>query len=220
MIHSAFILGLVGSLHCLGMCGPISLLVPANPRRYLLSRAIYNSGRITTYVLLGLFIGVLGQQTGFYLSQKYLFIALGVLILTFTLLPIKFKSKIDQSYFITRFTASLRRGISQLSSKGGKSKQFLFGILNGLLPCGMVYAALSGAFVLGSLKEGALYMLFFGIGTLPVMMSFGFIGKWIPSGLKSQKVFIYAYLILGVFFIYKGMHLPTMHGEMTLCKAP
>lgn len=93
-------------------------------------------------------------------------------------------------------------------------------MLNGLLPCGMVYAALSGAFVLGSLKEGALYMLFFGIGTLPVMMSFGFIGKWIPSGLKSQKVFIYAYLILGVFFIYKGMHLPTMHGEMTLCKAP
>jgi sulfite exporter TauE/SafE len=226
VIYSALLLGFAGSLHCFGMCGPLSLLVPGDKSKrgkYLLGRLIYNLGRITTYGLLGLIIGLIGEQVGFAVPQKIIFLTSGFGILLYLLLPNSSKNKLSVLPSVVRFNQFIKRSIAQLTKKYGKSTQFVFGLLNGLIPCGLVYAALSAAFITSSITSGVLYMVLFGLGTLPMMMSFGFIGSLIPKALIIKPKLIYgiSYFILAAFMLYKGFTTPISHyansHEMTIC---
>ena len=90
MFYSAFIMGFIGSLHCVGMCGPIAMMLPAdNSKRgkFIMGRVLYNGGRILTYAFLGLLVGFIGESTIYFISQKSLSILLGVLILIGVFLP-------------------------------------------------------------------------------------------------------------------------------------
>lgn len=222
MIYTAFIMGLIGSLHCLSMCGPISLLVPTKPGKYLLYKSIYNSGRIFTYILLGVVVGLLGEQTALYIPQKFTLLFGGLLLLVFAYLPEKWKSKLSYWRPVQHLSAALRKNIGAFAKKRQILSQFSFGMVNGIIPCGLVYAAIGGAFLTQNLQEGAIFMLFFGLGTAPMMMSFGVLGKYISIKVRPKYIYTFSYLILAIFFLYKGYHLPTFqtHGEMTICKAP
>ncbi len=226
MLYSAFILGFLGSLHCFSMCGPLSLLLPAGKNRYLFGRLIYNTGRITTYALLGLLTGILGQQAGFMIPQKILFIVLGAVLLTWILLPKKWEKRISVMPPVLRLASFARRSMSKLTQRHGLPVQYGFGLINGLIPCGLVYAALSGSFLTAGITEGVLFMIFFGLGTLPMMMSFGVIGKLLPAFLQVRPKLIYtvSYFVMAVFFLYKGFQLPVSHyansREITICRTP
>lgn len=226
MFYSAFFLGFLGSLHCFSMCGPLSLLLPADKRRYLTGRLIYNTGRITTYALLGLLTGVIGQQAGFIIPQKIIFITLGLLLLSYLSLSATWKKRLSVWGPVLRLASFTRRSISRLSRQNGLAVQYGFGVVNGLIPCGLVYAALSGAFLTAGITEAAGFMVFFGLGTLPMMMSFGVIGKFLPAFLRVRPQLLYtvSYLVMAVFFLYKGLQLPVTHyansHEITICRTP
>lgn len=227
MMYSAFILGLAGSLHCFGMCGPLSLLVPADRSKrlqYLAGRLVYNSGRIFTYILMGLAIGLIGEQAGFAIPQKIVFITLGTILLIYLLLPSSIKTKLSILPAVSRFSGFLKRSISTLHKKNRLSSQFLFGLLNGLIPCGLVYGALSASFLTADAFDSMLYMGVFGLGTLPMMLSFGVLGSFISKmfSVKPKLIYSLSYLVLAIFMLYKGINTPLEHyannHEITVCK--
>ncbi len=229
MIWAAFMMGLVGSLHCAGMCGPLTLLLPQNQVtsfRYISGRTLYNASRIFTYAILGFLIGLFGEQSSLFISQNILSVLFGILILLVLFLPDSIVNKLDTYPPIARFTGKLKSGIKNSFGLGYFSSQVVFGLLNGLLPCGLVYAALAGAFLELSPWKGALFMGLFGLGTLPMMLS-------ISLGSKSLRLFIgnhgrlfikLSYSFLAVWLILRGflfdgahLHAHNMEGFIQYC---
>lgn len=212
MLYSAFIVGLMGSLHCLGMCGPIALALPVNNRtKYhaLLGRIVYNSGRILMYSLLGFLMGAVGQSLAFTSSQQQLSIVIGVVILVLFLLPSSLTQKINPINPISRFTGRIKQQFSQLIKQKSNKALFLMGLLNGLLPCGLVYVALAGAIAMGSSINGLAYMALFGLGTLPIMLAVAMAKEFIsvPWRVKFSKVAPVFTIVLAFLFILRGMNL-------------
>lgn len=229
MFFTAFLMGLVGSLHCVGMCGPLTLLLPQDQKisfKYVLGRSFYNLGRMFTYASLGLMIGLLGQQSTFFISLKVISVVLGIALIGFVVIPQRW---FNASGIMARFTGKLKSSIKrtfELSYLGG---QLSFGIINGLLPCGLVYAALSGAFLTLDPFLGAGFMVFFGLGTIPLMLtvslSAGYIKKLL--GKHSLKIISATYLLIGSWLIIRGFifDTPQLHGYnvnelIEICKAP
>ena len=179
---TAFLLGLVGSLHCAGMCGPLALALPAAGNTmpgYVLGRVAYNTGRIVTYCLLGIVFGLAG----------WTFLLAGLLR--------------------RRFFAALA----------------VLGLLNGLLPCGLVYVACAGAAATGGTMAGASYMTAFGIGTVPMMLAISLSGKLVPPSLRLKlvKTIPVCVFLLATLLIMRGMSLgipyvsPDMSGSGASC---
>ncbi|WP_337042337.1 sulfite exporter TauE/SafE family protein [Emticicia sp. 17c] len=226
MLYTAFILGLAGSLHCMGMCGPISMLLPGDKtklNRYITGRVLYNLGRILTYSLLGLLIGLAGEQISLFASQKILFILVGTGILLAFIMPAQWRAKLDILPFVSRFNNFIKSSFTGLYKKHTLFSQFIFGVLNGLLPCGLVYAALSGAFLTSNTFESMQFMALFGLGTLPMMMSFGFLGGFLRRivGFRPKMIYTVSYILLGIWLIFKGANLPaTSFGSHTTQEIP
>ncbi len=181
----AFALGLLGSLHCAAMCGPLMLALPVPPGgawRFTFGRIIYQLGRVTTYAWLGVVAGVIGKSIFLAGIQRWLSIALGVLILTGFLVS----KKISLSAPVVRLVGKLKAAMStQLRQRSFRSLALL-GMLNGLLPCGLVYVAMAGAVASGSLPNGIIFMATFGLGTLPAMLGISLSGKLFPLALRTK----------------------------------
>jgi len=181
----AFALGLVGSLHCAAMCGPLLLALPAPPGgagRFVAGRLVYQLGRIATYGLLGVVAGLVGRTILLAGFQRWLSIALGVTIL----LGVLASKKAALSAPVVRLVAHLKSAMSaQLRQRGFRSLALL-GMLNGLLPCGLVYVALAGAVAQGGLLDGISYMALFGLGTVPTMLGIGLSGKMFPPAFRLK----------------------------------
>ncbi len=228
MLWTAFLMGLVGSLHCAGMCGPLTLLLPSGKStssRFIAGRLLYNLGRIATYALLGLLVGLVGQQSTLFVSREIISVTVGVLILVFVLLPDKWLSEINVYQIIARTTGKLKAGFKRNFETNYYTGQLVFGFFNGLLPCGLVYAALAGSFIqLDTLKGGA-YMALFGLGTLPMMLSISLGSGWLKRHFSGQirKLIPLTYAFLAIWLIYRGLQAPTPHlhgsdsGEMVEC---
>lgn len=207
----ALIVGLLGSFHCAGMCGPIALALPLREnswRTKLISGLLYNFGRIFTYALLGCTFGILGYGLAFWGAQQFVSIFAGVLMILSILFPIIFRS--------FRFGAVFEKGLSLFSNFFGKLfgfrtyfSTFMIGTLNGFLPCGLVYIALAGAVVSNGPGAGAIYMMLFGMGTLPVLLTVSMAGNLIGIRFRNavKKVIPYAIIIIGILFILRGLNL-------------
>lgn len=208
MLLAAFTLGFLGSLHCVGMCGPIALALPIGqmrPASRLMSVWLYNNGRVLTYSLLGALLGFLGMGIALAGYQQILSIVLGTVLLFGLLLPKIFrkpgKSLITWSL---RFKSLFGRWMQ----KKGPQALFITGMLNGLLPCGMIYIALAGATASGETIKGALFMAVFGLGTLPAMFSVSLISsasRPFRTGLRHTMPAIT--FIAGVLLIVRGLGL-------------
>ncbi len=181
----AIALGLLGSLHCAAMCGPLMLALPAPPGgagRFLAGRIFYQLGRVATYCLLGVVAGLIGKSIFLAGLQRWLSIALGLAILAGFLLS----KKIVLAAPVVRLVARLKSAMSaQLRQRGFRSL-ILLGMLNGLLPCGLVYVALAGAVSRGSLLNGIAYMALFGLGTMPTMLGISLSGKLFPIAFRVK----------------------------------
>ncbi len=211
-ILAAFFVGLVGSLHCIGMCGPIAIALPvpdSNNLSFFTGRILYNIGRVVTYSFLGAVLGLVGSKIALAGAQQAVSIVLGVVIIIAVLLPQKYKNYFAQHPMIQKLAHPLKSNISVLFSKGTFSAMFLIGILNGFLPCGLVYVALAGAIASGDAISGAAVMILFGLGTVPTMFAASVFGKFINIGIRTKirKAVPVLAIILGVIFILRGMNL-------------
>ena len=170
MFLTALMLGLAGSLHCVGMCSPLVVAVTNLNGPQFINRVVYNSGRILSYTLLGMIaasFGALFKFTGF---QQVVSMALGALlilggVLGLTYLKIPFLTKA-----ILAVTGGIKKTFSKFLSKKSMSSLTLMGMLNGVLPCGLTSIALAYCISLSTPQEGFLFMLIFGLATLPVML--------------------------------------------------
>lgn len=223
MFWTAFAIGALGSFHCIGMCGPIALSVPMGGKTgaaAAIRGSGYNIGRVFTYALLGFLVGFLGQYVALGGYQQGLSIAVGVLILAFLVLPKSITKKVDPtSTFAIAFLKlkSVFRGLFQSKSPIGS---LVLGLVNGLLPCGLVYVGLAGALALGNPAEGALFMAAFGLGTVPVMITVILAGDLISVQwrAKIRKLMPVMFAIMGALFILRGMNLgiPYISPDMTI----
>jgi sulfite exporter TauE/SafE len=209
---SALIVGLVGSLHCAGMCGPIAIAIPLNNSSWL-SRIsgtlLYNTGRTLTYALLGAIFGLAGLGLALGGLQQWVSIALGIVMILSVLIP-----KVGaMGKSVTRISNLATSQVKKLFGKYFRVRTytslFILGLLNGLLPCGLVYIALAGALVMSHVYEGALYMVFFGLGTIPMMMALSLAGNVISGKLRTRlnRFLPYFIVLLGIIFILRGMNL-------------
>lgn len=212
LLIAAISLGFLGSFHCVGMCGPISMALPLNSPSItskIIGAFIYNFGRLVTYSLLGALFGIVGK--GFIIAgyQQTLSIALGILLLLIIFIPNHFLSRFRFTGNIYKISSHLKTHLSQLFRKKSSSSLFLIGILNGLLPCGLVYLGIAGAIATGNSINGSLFMAAFGLGTLPAMLTISLFGSSISLSArrritKSVPVFV---SIMALLLILRGLNL-------------
>jgi len=211
-ILAAFFIGLVGSLHCIGMCGPIAIALPvptSSNLSFFAGRILYNLGRVVTYSFLGAFLGLVGSKIALAGAQQIVSITLGAIIIIAVLLPQKYKNYFAQHPAIQKLAQPLKLNIGILFNKGTFSAMFLIGILNGFLPCGLVYVALAGSISSGDAISGAAVMILFGFGTVPAMFAATIFGKFLNFGIRTRirKAVPVLAIILGVIFVLRGMNL-------------
>ena len=205
---TALVLGLAGSLHCAGMCGPLALVLPAPSKgaiNFIAGRAAYNLGRIITYCLLGLLFGSLGKTLFVAGVQRWLSIGLGAVLLAGL-----FSSKrLILAKPISALVTCLRCGMSSFLRQRSFISLAALGLLNGLLPCGLVYVAAAGATSTGSVAGGACYMALFGAGTLPMMLIISSSKKLFPASfrLRLGRVVPVSIFLLATLLIFRGLGL-------------
>lgn len=211
MLFSALVFGLLGSFHCIGMCGPIAFMLPVdrtNQVKQFFQILSYHLGRLTTYSIIGLIFGFLGKGFKFFGFQQQLSILTGVLMILTIVFP-----RIFQNTKITQPISTLVLKLKSALGKELKNKRndtfFTIGFLNGYLPCGLVYMAVLGAITTSNPLAGALYMFLFGLGTVPLMSVVVYLGNFTKGIFKKriQQVIPIALVIIGVLFILRGLNL-------------
>ncbi len=211
-IWTGFLIGFLGSFHCVGMCGPIALALPFGKQsnfQLVVGRLLYNLGRSVTYAFFGAIFGLFGKGIEVAGLQKWASIILGVSILLYYLIPDKFKGKLSVTKPYIVASNFVKKGFSKLTEDGSPISLFVFGVVNGFLPCGFVYVALAGALTTGGAISGALYMALFGLGTTPIMFVTSLVGKFLSAKLKQgmNKLIPVFAIILAVVFILRGLGL-------------
>jgi sulfite exporter TauE/SafE len=211
MLWTGFLLGLFGGMHCIGMCGPIALAIPGRQgaATNLLHKSFYNTGRVITYTILGLFTGLIGQGFSFAGWQQGLSIFLGVFLILVIVTSKSGNLNIPTGRFISTLTNGIKNYFAQFLRRRSMGSALAMGMVNGLLPCGLVYIALAASIAGGSIKSGAMYMLVFGLGTFPIMLGVSLAGNFIGPVFRQKIYRLVPVLIvtLGLIFILRGMNL-------------
>jgi sulfite exporter TauE/SafE len=232
--------------HCIGMCGGIVIAYSstkmsdtASKVRQVTSHLSYNFGRVATYAVFGAFFGWLGQTVSFTMTTKgLLFIVTGVLMLLAAL------SLLGKMKFLNSVEFSLskyvwyQKSFQYLMSSQSQGSFFLLGMLNGLIPCGLVYSFAIIAASTASAFWGMVVMVIFGVATIPSLLLLGTATKFLQQGgLRTVMLKIAAFLVLlyALFTIFKGVNFianpemmkakmqqmmkeqPTMQGNQSKC---
>jgi sulfite exporter TauE/SafE len=208
MIWTALLLGIGGSLHCAGMCSPLALAVTSFNRQLLFNRFVYNTGRILVYGSFGALVATFGSLFNFQAIQTYVSIILGVLLI---LLGVGTLSSLRiplLSTLINKVSLIVKSKFANQLKKKNTASLFILGTLNGILPCGLTYLALSYTLTLDTPAEGFLFMLLFGLGTFPVMIGMPYVLKFIGGYIKINysKLTTVMMIGLGVLLIGRTMH--------------
>lgn len=212
MLYSALLFGLISSLHCIGMCGPIAMMLPVNKSNLaekVIQILIYHIGRLTAYASLGLIFGLLGR--GFYMAgiQQQLSIAVGTLMIVIVVVPEREFMKYNFSKPVYRLLSKIKSNLGNQFKRKSPDAFFTIGLLNGFLPCGLVYAALFGAIAMQNLTLSVTYMILYGIGTIPMMSAVVYLSNLlsIPVRNKLQKIIPIVAVFIGIMFIFRGLGL-------------
>ena len=206
----AFLMGLLGSLHCAVMCGPIALGMPFQKKSFLQSAMqllLYQLGRVLVYTILGIGVGSIGSSIRIFSNQKTLSITIGFVLIIVTALQFINLYR----YRFSKIQNWLLNPLSKLMSHTFNLKLWgLFaGMLNGLIPCGMVYLALATALNTGNVRAGGIFMFLFGLGTTPLMLMISvggiYLKKYIPF--NTQKIIPWFMLFIGILLIFRSADL-------------
>jgi uncharacterized protein len=212
MLISAFVLGLLGSFHCVGMCGPIAFMLPVdrtNSYKKTGQIAIYHFGRLLSYSIIGLIFGLVGKGLYIFGLQQQLSIAIGVLMIVVVLIPYKTFNKYNFSKPLFKLISKVKSALGKALKKKTPDTFLTIGFLNGFLPCGLVYMAIFAAIASGNTIEGSLYMLFFGLGTIPLMTTAIYFSSILKGNMRQhiQKIIPVFVVLIGVLFILRGLGL-------------
>lgn len=199
---TAVVLGLAGSLHCAGMCSPLAMAVTAR-KPFMLHKIVYNTGRVLTYGLMGVVAAAFGSLFSLTVYQGVLSFTMGAV---FLLMGIGAITGINIPVFTTgvnKLTGKLKQLFGFWLQKKQAGAVFVMGMLNGLLPCGLTYLALTYCFILPGPADGFIFMLLFGLGTWPVMVGF----SWLMGlGFKSltrhyNRIAMISFILVGVWLM-------------------
>ncbi len=212
MLYTALLFGLLSSFHCIGMCGPIALMLPLdrnNQAKKVTQIITYHLGRLIAYALIGFVFGMLGK--GFLLAglQQKTSIILGIAIILVVVIPEKVLANFNFSKPIFKMISVVKSALGTQFKNKSYQSLFTIGLLNGFLPCGMVYVALFGAVAMQSPTLGVLYMIMFGLGTIPLMSSLVYLKNFMTISLRNkiQKAIPYVAVFIGTLFILRGLGL-------------
>lgn len=212
MLVTGLILGLLGSLHCVGMCGPIAFMLPvdrSNSFNKVSQIFTYHFGRLLAYGLMGVGFGLVGKSLYIFGLQQQLSILIGVIMIILVLLPYKTINKYNLSGPLFKFISRIKSALGKALTKKTADAFLTIGFLNGFLPCGLVYMAVFGSLATGSAVQGGLYMVLFGVGTIPLMTAAIYLGKFLNTNIKQriQKAIPVFVVIIGLLFILRGLGL-------------
>ena len=223
-------LGVVGSLHCMGMCGPLAMALPYRtsvPSQRVAKATLYSIGRTTTYMGIGLLLATLGEVAIMAGVQRILSVILGAVLILFIVSPGIYRvmtDKLEQTSFYTSVKSAIRDQFKQRSHLAF----FTTGLLNGLLPCTMVYLAAFAAINSGSWQSGTQLMLGFGLGTSPALILLAATPSFSPfRNVNWRRVVPVIALLAGALMIVRGVatDLPDVPAlgvfnpkDLTLCR--
>lgn len=217
-------LGLVSSLHCIGMCGPLALALPVrhlHKPAQVTAIVLYNAGRIITYSMAGLVMGLAGRRIYLAGFQQSLSIVLGIILLFSTVQYFFFKNRL-QPIWLQKCYYRIQLLMGRCFQPRRLVGYLLPGLVNGLLPCGMVYLAIAGALSTAKVSHSVLFMCSFGAGTLPAMLMLSLFGLRINTSWRQQMKKAMPYIVAGmaVFLIMRGLHLGIPFVSPVLPSAP
>ena len=212
MWTAALLFGLLGSFHCVGMCGPIAFLLPVdrtNNWRKVSQIFLYHAGRLMSYSIIGVLFGIIGKSLSIFGLQQQLSIAIGVLMILMVVLPKKYLNSVAITKPIYRWVSRIKSSLGSQLKKKTPDTFFTIGFLNGFLPCGLVYLAVFTAIVSGSIWKGGLYMMLFGLGTIPMMTFAIYLGHLLTTTVKNRirKAIPVFVILFGCLFILRGLGL-------------
>lgn len=222
-----FFMGLLGSVHCIGMCGPLVMALPIahmKPFQKVLATTLYHIGKLTTYGVLGLLAGLFGKQIPFYNVQQHLSVVLGLIMLIYVIWVFYLHPKRNTQFLkFDWLNQKIVKALGYLFKKRGAFSFIWIGLLNGLLPCGMIYLALASSWASQSVVQSGLFMVLFGIGTMPALLLAAFGGQLLGFAFRQriQKALPYILTSMGVLLILRGMNLgipyisPILDGDGT-----
>lgn len=212
MLWSAILMGLLGSLHCVGMCGPIAFMLPVdrtNSLKKFTQIFIYHFGRLLAYGIMGILFGLLGKGIYLFGMQQKLSIAIGALMILIVLIPHRIFKKYNLSGPVYQMTSKVKSRLGEELKKRTPDTFLTIGFLNGFLPCGLVYMALFGSIAMGNALQGSAYMILFGLGTIPLMTTAIYFSSLLKAGSrqKIQRLIPVFVVFIGLLFILRGLGL-------------
>lgn len=212
MLAAAFVLGILGSFHCIGMCGPIAFMLPVDRTSALkktLQITAYHFGRLLAYSLIGLLFGLVGKSFYLFGFQQQISIIIGIVMIVIVLIPQQKLNNFGITKPIYKVIAKLKGALGTSLKKKSADTFLTIGFLNGFLPCGLVYMAVFGAISGGNALNGSLYMLVFGVGTIPLMTTVIYASNFFKGNIrqKIQKAIPVFVVIIGALFILRGLGL-------------
>ena len=215
---AVFFAGVVGSVHCVGMCGGFACALCAARDRSLWRRQLlYNVGRVSTYVCFGGLAGAAGAivtQHGAVwgiMTQRLLAVFSGALLIVIALqfFGYRLSVRIGQA---ARLIDNLASGLRAVARSPRLTAPLALGVLNGFLPCPLVYAFALQAAATTEVLPGMGVMAAFGLGTFPAMLFMGFGGAALGTRLRRAYVAGALLLVLGVVTLARAMLFAPMHG--------
>jgi sulfite exporter TauE/SafE len=212
MFWTAFLLGLAGSLHCVAMCGPLMLAIPlSGAARWgaVGQTLVYQFGRISMYVILGLLFGLLGKGVALAGFQQVLSIVAGAMLLFAAFFAVEWERAARAVPGMYQLTRWVQQRIGSLLRSRAVGTTFGVGLLNGLLPCGLVYAAIAGAISMAGGRQGAVFMALFGLGTLPLLLVLIGTGQRFGPVWRRRFQIVQPVLlaVAGLLLLTRGLHL-------------
>ncbi|SHH54197.1 copper ion binding protein [Sporobacter termitidis DSM 10068] len=207
-----FVVGLITSLHCVAMCGGINLTqcvsyqLPENASKAAKMKPslMYNTGRVISYTVIGGIVGGLGSVISFSGTAKGI-----VAILAGVFMLIMGLNMLNIFPWLRKFVPHMPKRFANKFRGSGKYGPFVVGLFNGLMPCGPLQAMQIYALGTGSVLAGAASMLFFSLGTVPLMFGFGAVSSLLSSKFthKMMKVSAMLVMVLGVIMLTRGFAL-------------
>jgi len=207
----AFTLGFFGSLHCIGMCGPLAMAVTSikstSGYHTLRTSLAYNIGRTIGYIILGLVFGILGSLVAFSGAQKAVSVLLGILMILIGLFSVNPDRLIAKIPSLNKVFLKINQLLSSALQKSKNVPSIWLGLINGFLPCGLVYLALAGAVSLSNIGGSVGFMLFFGLGTFPAMVGVSLSHQLSSTKVRMslRKLYPIISLVMGTYLVYRGL---------------
>ncbi len=212
MIYAALIMGFAGSLHCIGMCSPLAMTVTRVSPNAMTNRLLYNTGRIFTYGILGAIIASIGFAFPISKYQNLLSLIMGLALITIGLASVSRLSIPFITTLLSKLSDLLKNVFAQFLKQKNYGSIFLLGTFNGFLPCGLTFLALTYCVVLSTPVDGFVFMILFGVGTLPAMLGFTSLFQWIVQRFhfSSQRLTTSLFVLSGALLIARVflIHIP------------